>query len=497
MKAFNLADEPWIPVIRSGTKIERIGLRQCLLEAHTIREIYHDSPLVVMSTYRLLLAFVHRIFPLNSAKEWGGLFNKSKFPVEDAEKYIAAWHDRFWLFHSEYPFWQSVKVGVKDETISCNKLVIHRAAGNNAVYHDHSNEETPAPLHASDAALHLITAQCFSPGGGKSATINFRSSPLSSALVTFLTGENLFQTLMFNYMIQPGIHSKPDDKPVWERTSPVRPEEKTTLTGYLDYLTLSSRLIKLSPFDSAGGTYVDKIQIAQGRGSADDILDPFVAYRIDKKKGYLTVKVYPERQLWRDYNSLTSLTHIAELRSPRNMQQAAELEELGLLPAGRIYSILCGGLSTNKAKILLWRSDSLPLPVALLHNQDFINSCSDAVSYAETQSKRLFFYTKSVVAGLISYDNQKADPDAVTRLYKSFSMEPFFWSELDIPFKEFVIGCAGSHDVEKESFDNWIKTCDRTLSVCKRKLEDAVIGDARGPKAIAKAYNTSYKEKKQ
>ncbi|MCK6614400.1 MAG: type I-E CRISPR-associated protein Cse1/CasA [Ignavibacteriaceae bacterium] len=496
MKAFNLADEPWIPVIRSGTTIERIGIRQCLREAHTIKEIYHDSPLVVMSAFRLLLAFVHRIWPLTSAKDWGSFFAKGKFTAEDAEKYINQWHDRFWLLHSEYPFWQSVKVGTKNETISVNKLVIHRAAGNNAVYHDHSNEKTTAPLHASDAALHLITAQCFSPGGGKSPTINFRSSPFSSALVTYLTGENLFQTLMFNYIIQPDFQPDPDDKPVWERNSPVMPEEETTLTGYLDYLTLSSRLIKLYGFDQEGGTFIDNIQFAQGRGTADDLLDPFVAYRLDKKKGYLTVKVYPERQLWRDYNSLTALTLSTDLRPPLNLSQAANLEERGYIPAERIYSILCGGLSTNKAKILLWRSDSLPLPVALLRDQDFINSCADAVSYAETQSKRLFFFTKSVVAGLISYDNLKADPDAVGRLYKSYSMEPLFWSELDIPFKEFVIGCAAGPDAEKAAYDNWTKTCDRALSSCRRKLEDAVIGESRGPKAIAKAYTTSYKEKK-
>ena len=64
--SFNLIDEPWIPCILDGTRVE-LGLRDVLAQAQQLREIRGDSPLETASLHRLLLAVLHRIF---GPKSW-------------------------------------------------------------------------------------------------------------------------------------------------------------------------------------------------------------------------------------------------------------------------------------------------------------------------------------------------------------------------------------------------------------------------------------------
>jgi CRISPR system Cascade subunit CasA len=56
---FSLLEEPWIPVLREG-RVEEVGLREALLQAHNITRIETPSPLEEAALHRLLLAVLHR-----------------------------------------------------------------------------------------------------------------------------------------------------------------------------------------------------------------------------------------------------------------------------------------------------------------------------------------------------------------------------------------------------------------------------------------------------
>lgn len=66
MPEFNLVDEKWIPCLMSGTYTRKeFSLRECLLQAHDIQEVIHNSPLVTVALHRLLLAVIHAGFRLD------------------------------------------------------------------------------------------------------------------------------------------------------------------------------------------------------------------------------------------------------------------------------------------------------------------------------------------------------------------------------------------------------------------------------------------------
>jgi len=488
VSSFNLIQENWIPVLRDGPVPERTGLLNCIREAHNISGIYHDSPLVIMSLFRLLLGILHRVYPVNDINAWSNLYNTGRFSADAIEKYFEKWKHRFFLFDELYTFYQMADHPAGDRTNTINKLTIHRAAGNNAVYNDHSYNAKNEAMPAADAALYLLVSQAFYPSGLGSKTISFQHSPFTAPMITFLRGENLFTTLLLNMVVETGFLNHGDDMPSWENPNPSKVETETSFSGYIDYLTHHSKLIKLIPSNDSNNIRVEKVCIAQGRGLPKNLTDPFGTYRIDENLGLVPIKIRPEKQLWRDYNSLINLSVTgSKMRPPLNIIQAALLKEEDIVSKGSTFSMLCGGISTDKAKILLWRLDQLPLPLNLLGDQDFINLCNLAIEHAESNSKKLYSFTRRMIQELIKYEGNEADKDEVKKLLSSFSAESYFWSALETNFKEFVITCADNPEEEDAALINWQKSCDRALSDCHEIVERAVIGSPRGPKAIAKA----------
>jgi CRISPR system Cascade subunit CasA len=488
MIKFNLIEEPWIPVIKAGKIPTSINLKECLLKAHEISDIYHNSPLVIVGVYRLLLAIIHRLYAPKSSTEWNSIWSTKQFDESAVETYLQKWHNRFNLIDSQYPFYQVAEHPAGDEIISINKIVIHRSAGNNAVFQDHSNDHRYDPLSLSEATLNLIAYQVFSPGGGKSKTINLQHSPLTSPISTLLIGNNLFETFLLNTLINPQIKSSKDDKPYWEQNGKINFESKSKVSGYLDYLTLQSRIVKLFFKETESGVVAEGVQIAQGRGLDKDILEPFAKYKLNKEEGLVPIKVNIHKQLWREYYSLTGLTSESTERSPLNLKQAAELEELGILPGGVSLRIFCGGLATDKAKILLWRFDKLPLPLNLLLDRDCMNLIESAILFATDKSSLLWKRTNTAAKQLISDNVSSADKETAKQLQKTLSSETLYWSMLETPFKEFVILASGNSGMEEKAFEFWKQNCTKAYNECWKQIEDSIINSPRGPEAIAQAF---------
>jgi CRISPR system Cascade subunit CasA len=59
-------------------RMEPLSLRDTLVQAHTIREIYTDSPLTVAALHRLLLAVLHRVFRPMNRHVWAELWVKGQ-----------------------------------------------------------------------------------------------------------------------------------------------------------------------------------------------------------------------------------------------------------------------------------------------------------------------------------------------------------------------------------------------------------------------------------
>ena len=241
MPEFNLVDQPWIPcLLRDGGKPQELSLRDTLTDAHEIRELFDDSPLVTVSLHRLLLAILHRNFGPTSFREWKELWQRGQWDSDKLNRYFDEWKHRFNLFDKERPFYQVLRMQNakgKDVELHPVALLAHEAAtGNNATLFDHSFEEAPEAYSAATAARYLITRQAFSIGFGRSDPFYFQDSTLVRGFSVLALGNNLFETLTLNllpYNTERPIPHQGKDKPVWEQDDPAKPDKDGTVVAWL------------------------------------------------------------------------------------------------------------------------------------------------------------------------------------------------------------------------------------------------------------------------
>ncbi len=268
--SFNLANEPFIPcLIRDGPPVEW-GLRDVLVNAHTIAAIRDESPLVTIALHRLLLAILHRCYqgPKNAAVRV--LIRTARmFDADRISAYFAEWAERFDLFHQKYPFFQRAGFTTREPS-GINRLAQELSRGNNAALFDHTTDEPPPAVTPAHAARLVIAEQAFAVGGGKSDTGNTTHAPLVSGAVVLARGDTLFDTLWLNLTVftqKEPIASLADDVPVWERP-PVEPHKQPGRPrGYLDFLTWQSRTLRLHPEEVDGRVVVRRVSYAQGASS--------------------------------------------------------------------------------------------------------------------------------------------------------------------------------------------------------------------------------------
>ncbi len=92
---FNLIDASWIPCIRANGQAANLGLREALLQAHELRELTGESPLVTAALHRFLLAVLHRVFGPKDQDAWRALWEARRWDPFSLDAYLTKWHDRF------------------------------------------------------------------------------------------------------------------------------------------------------------------------------------------------------------------------------------------------------------------------------------------------------------------------------------------------------------------------------------------------------------------
>ena len=79
--SFNLVDQPWISCLDQLGLTKELSIKQTFGQAHELRGFQGESPLVNAALYRLLLAFLHRLFGPANMNEWNKLWHAGKFDM--------------------------------------------------------------------------------------------------------------------------------------------------------------------------------------------------------------------------------------------------------------------------------------------------------------------------------------------------------------------------------------------------------------------------------
>ncbi|MDQ3635241.1 MAG: type I-E CRISPR-associated protein Cse1/CasA [Acidobacteriota bacterium] len=496
MSNFNLIEKPWIPCLMSegDNKIRELGLKDILINTHNVKEIVDNSPFVAVSIHRLLLAILHRNFGPNDFDEWKDLWRKGKFDEQVLKSYFEKWKDRFYLFDDERPFYQYPKVektGGKEADIAPLELLMQeKASGNNATLFDHSSTAISKSYLSAKAARYLITRQAFSFGGGVSSPFNLANSTMISGFSTLaISEENLFETLTLNMVIynpeqnQPIIAEKDEDDesldiPFWEREklsqSNAKEKDGTLPLGYLDYLTWQSRRIKLIADENSENVIGCQLQQNYKLYEGDKFFDPFKVYVSSKESGFYPLNLNPNKSLWRNSYAILKqkisgkeqgglFDHLAQI----NLAVARDEIE-----GKRKYLLSIFGVINDKANVLLWSQERMPLPLDYLDDAELLSDLQESIQFAEEIGK------------ILRSSMRKLASELSAEIADSFPAVPFYWSELETEFNNLLLNLP---DDREEAKRKWFVKVGEIAEKGFEKTADSLSGSATEQKAIVKA----------
>lgn len=327
-KEFNLIDEPWIRVIRPDCTIEEVNLCDALVHAHAYCDLSGELPTQDVAILRLLLAVVHTVFtrvdekgndaplkgPGDALIRWRSLWQLGHFPQEPIRAYLARWHERFWLFHPQRPFYQvqQARIGTQGKAYKLNGELSQS-----------NNKERLFPMCAGEnkermgyaqAARWLVYLNGYDDTSAKPKGKDLPTPGIGwlgkLGLITAV-GKNLFETLMLNFVLLPKNRRLWDEPelPCWELETPRQGERVQIAMPHnaASLLTLQSRRVLLERdresvvgYTLLGGDFFPK---------EDAVLEQMTIWSdVRDKKGnhqYFQPRRHDmTRQMWRDFGAI-------------------------------------------------------------------------------------------------------------------------------------------------------------------------------------------------
>ena len=354
---FNLIDEPFIPVLGKDGAMHEVGLKEILIHAQNYADIGGEMATQDVAILRLLLAIVHTVFSRvdengdeapfeeteNAEDRWQNIWEKGCFPEKPLLQYLEKWHERFWLFHPEYPFYQVPKVngltaenalektGLADNSDKGPKTnATFTAAKLNGEIGESGHKlrlfsprtgSMKGRLTYAEAARWLLALQAFDDASGKeskeSKAANTKTADesigvgwLGKLSLVHAVGRNLFETLMLNCVFLRDGHTLfKEDRPVWEKPA-VETRERHYIAipdNFAELLTVQSRRVLLVAdqetvlgFTSCGGDYFTR------EGAINEQFTLWTFKKVPKGKVSLPIPQFQELpvQMWREFSSL-------------------------------------------------------------------------------------------------------------------------------------------------------------------------------------------------
>lgn len=322
-KEFNLLDEDWIPVIYSDSDFQTISLKKAFEDAHLIRTLVGDIPPQDAALYRLMLAVLYCVYSHNDAdgneapvldrtdavERWKGLWIRRRFDADAICSYLDRYHDRFFLFHPERPFYQvNIDKGTEYNAAKLNGA-LSESANKPRLFSDVSGSSKDS-MGYPEAARWLLYVNAFDDTSSKPTRKGENMPSPGAGWVGKLgyimaIGNNLFETLMMNLvLIDDHGEPFPDGKAVWELEK-IRDDERVEVPlpeSPQELLTLQDRRLLLKRehervvgFLLLGGDVVPK---------ENALSEQMTMWYLNKDNELVPRRHDPARALWRDFSSI-------------------------------------------------------------------------------------------------------------------------------------------------------------------------------------------------
>lgn len=488
--SYSLIDSQWIPCQYLDGSISSLGLHEILSTSHKIKTITSSFSMEKVALIRLFLAILHRTFGPPTPKEWLELWQKKHFNENGLEKYFQDWQDRFNLFDKTHPFFQTKNITTETRSFngySFHLAVFHIASGNNATLFDHHTSNDELVFSPAEAARLIVTAQSFSFGFR-----SFKDGPSARGINFIITGENLFETLMLNFIQYNDEHPFKvlgDDLPAWERDDAFTPE-RTKPDGYLDYLTWQSRKILFNPND--GVNSIKSVQVDNGLkldvAGEPYTKNPMMQYtKIEKPTNegapYRPLKFNEGRAIWRDSTS------IIQKNSENNEPPAAIQWVSGFDLNLKNICLNSIGISSDQGKVNFYLEENFSFPVVYLHEDTLLAKLKTCLEITEETRNKLWGAINRMVEIILSgtADSQegiKPDPNDKQQLIEHIFAENLFWVDLEVSFYQLLHYLPKK---EEDAISQWHQKVQQSAWKAFTYARDFVGNSPRALKAAALA----------
>lgn len=325
-KEFNLIDEAWICVRTADCTVKEVSLKEAVLNAHNYTELAGETKTQDFAVLRLILALMHTVFsrynaageniqcgnPKEALDRWTDIWNLKHIPAEPMEEYFKKWHDSFWLFDEERPFYQ---VGSLEKGTFCSsfKMIGSISQSGNKVRIFKERSGDGQFLSYPEAARWLLNINGFDDIAAKKPTP--KKAWLSQLGMICIKGDNLFETIMLNYVADANywndFHEEVQDVPLWERSEICEESNREIVipNNQAELLTVRSRRIKLKRengyvigYNVAGGDYFSP------ENAFNEQMTIWVKYNADKNQGdvFVPMKHTPVRSAWQEFGVIAA-----------------------------------------------------------------------------------------------------------------------------------------------------------------------------------------------
>lgn len=492
---FNLLDEPWVRVLCPDCTAREVSLTDALLRAHEYKALAGELPTQDVAVLRLLLAVLHTVFwdhdvngaaaplttPNTALVRWRDLWKLGRFPAQPIQEYLAAWRERFWLFHPERPFWQApnAKKGTDFGTKKLNGEIVE-GEHKTRLFSSYS-AQGKTELSYAQAARWLLYTNGFDDTAAKPKTKalpngekpqSMKEGWLGRLGLILAQGETLFETLMLNLVfLQDGEKPWNCPQPYWELPKPNFSErnEVPVPDNAATLLTLQSRRIllkrengKVVGYSLLGGDFF-KYQ--------DAFCEQMTAW--EKRPGkksepvcFVPNKHDAAKQFWREFPAVFQ----AQEKNPGIVQWIVKLQTARILDRKRMIRFEMVGMrydSTSSHTVEDTFSDSLTFHAALLDElgrawrqkiTEEIGRCEDLAKAVGDLAQNL-----DIAAGGPENDSKKtAAASAREQLY----------FRLDQPFRRWLHDIDPAWDAETtaQSIRQWRTDARRIAETLGRQL---------------------------
>lgn len=492
---FNLLDEPWVRVLCPDCTVREVSLTDALLHAHEYKALAGELPTQDVAVLRLLLAVLHTVFwdhdangaaapltaPNTALVRWRDLWKLGRFPAQPIQGYLAAWHERFWLFHPERPFWQApgAKKGTRFGAEKLNGEIVE-GEHKTRLFSSYS-AQGKTELSYAQAARWLLYTNGFDDTAAKPKTKalpngekpqSMKEGWLGRLGLILAQGETLFETLMLNLVfLQDGEKPWNCPQPYWELPKPNFSErnEVPVPDNAATLLTLQSRRIllkrengKVVGYSLLGGDFF-KYQ--------DAFCEQMTAW--EKRPGkksepvcFVPNKHDAAKQFWREFPAVFQ----AQEKNPGIVQWIVKLQTARILDRKRMIRFEMVGMrydGTSSHTVEDTFSDSLTFHAALLDElgrawrqkiTEEIGRCEDLAKAVGDLAQNL-----DIAAGGPENDSKKtAAASAREQLY----------FRLDQPFRRWLHDIDPAWDTETtaQSIRQWRTDARRIAETLGRQL---------------------------